>query len=196
MKVLLVGATGVLGRAMLPILASEGHDVLGTSRSPEGVRSLEERGARGAVLDVYDDAAVRALLEDFQPDALISQVTDLPDDPAELAARLGANARVRREAIPRLVEAATQAGVDRILVQSVAWPMTGEGAGAVDTMERATLAAGGVVVRYGQLHGPGTFHAEPPDGPSVGVSTAAERTCALLGEATGIVTVLDRDPAE
>ncbi len=78
-----------------------------------------------------------------------------------------------------------------ILVQSVAWPLTGAGAQAVATMEQATLDAGGTVLRYGQLYGEGTFHPVAPDGPAVSVQTAAARTAGLLSAGSGIVTITD-----
>jgi hypothetical protein len=48
------------------------------------------------------------------------------------------------------------------------------------------LDAGGVVLRYGQLYGPGTYYAEPPPHPRIAVDEAARRTVALLGAAPGI----------
>ena len=191
MRILLVGATGVIGRALLPVLLAAGHEVTGTSRSPEGASRIDALGGRGLVLDLYDDDAVRRVLTEAGPEVLISQVTDLPDDVARLPEARSANARVRREAVPRLIATAAELGVVHLLVQSVAWPMTGEGAQAVETMERATLDAGGVVLRYGQFYGPGTYHPGPPAGPAIALSTAAERTAVLLTADTGIVTVTD-----
>lgn len=191
MEVLLVGATGVIGRALLPVLLDDGHRVTGTSRSAAGASRIDALGGTGTVLDLYDESAVHQVLDQVRPEVLISQVTDLPDDPAQLAGSRAANARVRREAVPRLVAAAAERGVVHILVQSVAWPLTGAGAQAVATMEHATLDAGGTVLRYGQLYGEGTFHPVAPDGPAVSVQTAAARTAGLLSAGSGIVTITD-----
>ncbi|WP_226346998.1 epimerase [Agilicoccus flavus] len=198
MRILVVGATGVIDRELVPRLVAAGHAVTGTSRSPAGVDAVRALGAHGRVLDVYVEATVGDVLGASDPEVLVCQVSDLPDsaddlpDSADdLPARRAANARIRREAIPRLLAAARAHGVGHLLVQSVAWPMTGEGAEAVAVMEEATLAAGGVVLRYGQFYGPGTFHARPPDGPAVAVGDAAARTADLLLAPSSVVTITD-----
>lgn len=191
MRVLVVGATGVIGRELLPALRDVGHEVVGTSRSADGAASLAEFGATGEVVDVYDGDAVRQLLGRVRPTAVISQVTDLPDSVGELASHLSENARVRREAVPGLVTAAKNVGVAHVLVQSIAWQMDGEGAAAVEVMESATLAAEGVVLRYGQFYGPGTFHDTRPEGPAVSLTHAAARTVELITAPSGVETVVD-----
>jgi hypothetical protein len=75
--------------------------------------------------------------------------------------------------------------------QSVAWTIPGDGGAAVAEMEEMVLAAQGVVLRYGQFYGPGTYHPdEPPPPPHVDIDTAAVRTVELLDAATGIVTIV------
>lgn len=191
MRILVVGATGVIGRELVQRLVAAGHAVTGTSRSPAGVDAVRALGAQGRVLDVYDEATVGDALAASDPEVLVCQVSDLPDSADDLPARRAANARIRHEAIPRLLAAVRAHGVGQLLVQSVAWPMTGEGAEAVAVMEEATLAAGGVVLRYGQFYGPGTFHARSPDGPAVAVGDAAARTADLLLEPSSVVTITD-----
>lgn len=188
MRILVVGATGVIGRELVPGLVAGGHDVVGTTRSEQGAAALERLGATGVAFEAYAGSAPD-LITQAQPDILICQLTDLPDRADELAQRRAGNARIRREVIPRLVGAAASAGVRHILVQSVAWPMQGESADAVTIMERATLDAGGVVLRYGQFYGPGTFHAERPQGPAITPAVAAARTVELLTAASGVVTI-------
>jgi hypothetical protein len=53
------------------------------------------------------------------------------------------------------------------------------------------LAAGGVVLRYGQFYGPGTYHRDPPAPPRVHIDEAARRTVALLDAPSSIVTIVD-----
>lgn len=188
MRVLVIGASGVIGRELVPRLVAAGHEVVGTTRSGRGAADLENLGVAAAIFDAYADSAAE-LLTRTEPDVMVCELTDLPDRADDLPARRSANARIRREVIPRLVGVAASAGVRHILVQSVAWPMQGEGADAVAVMERATLDAGGVVLRYGQFYGPGTFHAERPEGPAITPADAAARTVDLLTAAPEIVTV-------
>ena len=128
----------------------------------------------------------------FAPELVMHQLTDLPDDAARIREAGGANARIRREGTRNLLAAAAEAGAERFLAQSVAWTLPGDGGAAVEEMELMVLAAGGVVLRYGQFYGPGTYHpTKPPPPPRVQLDTAAARTVALLDATTGIVTITD-----
>ena len=63
---------------------------------------------------------------------------------------------------------------------------------AVAELERSVLAEGGVVLRYGQFYGPGTYNEQqPPEEPRVHIDRAAERTVEALGEPTGVVVIID-----
>jgi hypothetical protein len=120
------------------------------------------------------------------------QLTDLPDDSKRLRDNPGANARIRREGTQNLLEAAGATRSDRFIAQSVAWTLAGDGACAVEEMEAMVLAAGGVVVRYGQFYGPGTYHpSERPQPPRVDIDLAATRTVELLDAPSGIITVVE-----
>ena len=91
-----------------------------------------------------------------------------------------------------LVAAALVAGAGRFVTQSVAWPLPGAGGRAVDEMEAMVLAVEGVVVRYGQLYGPGTFHpANRPDPPRVDIDDAAARTLPALTAPSGVISIVD-----
>jgi hypothetical protein len=86
--------------------------------------------------------------------------------------------------------------VGRFLAHSVAWRPPGERGEVVDEHERLVLDTGGVVIRYGQLYGPGTFYdGELPDPPRVHVDEAAIATHRLLDEPPGVVTIADDQPA-
>ena len=100
-----------------------------------------------------------------------------------------ANDRMRTEGTRNLLYAA---GGAKVLSQSIAWRPSGKRQEAVDEHERMVLDRGGVVIRYGQLYGPGTYYEnEPPDPPRVHIDEAARRTIDFLDAEPGIVTVLE-----
>jgi nucleoside-diphosphate-sugar epimerase len=192
-RVFLAGASGVLGVRLIPLLVAAGHDVTGMTRSPDRAEPLRALGATPVVADVYDADAVRAAVVASAPALILDELTDLPDDRDRLEkVGGGANARIRRIGTRNLLEAAIAAGVERFIVQSVAWTIAGDGGAAVAEMEQMVLEAGGVVLRYGQFHGPGTYHPEPPAPPRVHIDEAARQTVALLdAPKASIVTVVD-----
>jgi nucleoside-diphosphate-sugar epimerase len=190
-RIFLAGATGVIGARLLPLLVTAGHDVTGTTRSPERADMIEKFGGSPVVVDVYDVDALTTAVVASRPDLVMHQLTDLPDDPAAIPARAAANARIRTEGTANLLAAARAAGTPRVLAQSIAWAPPGQGY-AVALHEGAVLDAGGIVVRYGQLYGPGTYYeTEPPAHPRVHVSDAAQRTVPLLEAASGVVVLAD-----
>ena len=140
---------------------------------------------------VFVAGATGVLESRIVPNVVVDELTDLPDDESELLAHADRNTRIRREGTRNLVDAAKS--VPRFLVQSVAWDLGGDRAAAVAEMEQMVLDRGGVVLRYGQLYGPGTFYeGEPPAPPRVHIDEAARRTVELLDAPSKIVTVLDR----
>jgi nucleoside-diphosphate-sugar epimerase len=192
MRVFLAGATGVLGIRLVPLLVADGHVVAGMTRSETKSAALEALGAEPVICDVYERGALIQAMRAFAPELVLHELTDLPDDAAVLAERRGDNARMRREGTRNLLDAATAAGARRLLAQSIAWDPGGDGAAAKHDLEAAVLDFGGVVIRYGQLYGPGTYyeHELPPD-PRVHVDDAAQRTMDALGLQSTIVTVAD-----
>lgn len=194
-RIFLAGASGVLGRRLVPRLVAEGHEVVGMTRSPDKVELLMGLGAEPVVCDVFDAAALARVVADARPDVVLHELTDLPDDAALIASRPGANARMRREGTRNLIAAARAAGVERFLAQSVAWTLPGDGAAAVAELEELTLAIGGVVLRYGQFYGAGTYHPTPPESPRVAIDVAAAQTVAALSAPSGVVTIVDDEPA-
>jgi nucleoside-diphosphate-sugar epimerase len=185
MRVFLAGATGVVGRALVPQLLAAGHEVVGTTLSEQKVAQLRDVGAEGVVLDLLDREAVRAALKAARPEAVIHQATAL----SGLASRsmrkfdstFAETNRLRIAGTDNLLLAAREAGAARFVAQSFA-PLiyAREGtslraetdavdqhpaANARDSMnalghlETAVLSAQGldwVVLRYGGLYGPGT----------------------------------------
>jgi nucleoside-diphosphate-sugar epimerase len=193
MRIFVAGASGVLGVRLVPLLVAAGHEVAGLTRSPTKAGLLRELGAQPVVCDVYDASALRDAVVDFGPELVVHELTDLPDDPDEIGDGT-ANARIRREGTRNLLAAAQAAGAPRFLAQSVAWELRGSGAAAKDALEGAVLDFGGVVLRYGQFYGPGTYHPKPPDPPRIQIDDAARRTAELLEAPTGIVEVVETIP--
>jgi nucleoside-diphosphate-sugar epimerase len=192
-RVFLAGASGVIGVRLMPLLVSGGHVVAAMTRSPEKVEGLRALGAaRAIVCDVYDAAALQNAVVGFGPECVIHQLTDLPDDRAQVTQFMAANARIRREGTRNLLAAARAAGVPNILAQSVAWALAGDAGAAIRELEQMVVSAGGTALRYGLFYGPGTYYeTEVPAPPRVHVDEAARRTVAALYEAPGVIVVTD-----
>jgi nucleoside-diphosphate-sugar epimerase len=195
--IIVAGASGVIGRQLVPLLVEAGYRVFGTTRKPERAADLGAAGAEPVLLDVFDAAAVDAAFARIRPEILIHQLTDLPHDlnPAAMPEGLVRNARVRSEGTSSLMRAATVAGVRRAIAQSIAWLYApgpephreedrlgvAEGASRVTLdgaleLEQAVLHAPpveGIVLRYGQLYGPGTISADAKGSCPVHVQAAA-----------------------
>jgi nucleoside-diphosphate-sugar epimerase len=175
MRIFVAGGSGVVGRRLVPLLVASGHEVVALSRGREVV------GASSTVVgDVYDAAALRALVAAGRPDVVMHQLTDLS------SRDFAANIRIRHQGTRNLVDAALAAGARRVVSQSIAWayapaagvvgspadesvPLDTEAAdegrrasvGAVAALERMTAEAPEWVnLRYGMLYGPGTWYAK------------------------------------
>jgi nucleoside-diphosphate-sugar epimerase len=182
MRVFLAGATGVIGRRLLPLLLAEGHEVIGMTRSPGRVEQLRAAGAEPVLADAFDAHALRRAVAEARPDAVIHQLTSIPPriNPRKMKRDFATNDRLRTEGTANLVAAARAAGVTRVIAQSVAFfyapgpPGTVHGerdpllreaqapapvkrsAEALVSLERTVLDAGGTVLRYGYFYGPGS----------------------------------------
>jgi hypothetical protein len=121
------------------------------------------------------------------------QLTDLPDDAAELARFSHRNDRMRGEGTQNLLFAAAGAKAERFIAQSIAWELSGSERREVTAAhERAVLQAGGVVIRYGQLYGPGTFYPVAlPEPPRIHVDDAARLTMPALRVPAGVTIIAD-----
>ena len=144
MRVLLAGASGVIGQRLIPRLIQAGHVVGGLTRSPSKTELLSHLGAEPILCDVFDREALIQAVRDFKPDVILNELTDLPDDVAQISKHAGLNARIRTEGNQNLIEAARRSGSPKILAQSVAWQLPdGPDALAVAELERSVLAEGG-----------------------------------------------------
>jgi len=193
MRIFLAGASGVMGSRLVPLLLADGHVLAGMTRTPEKVEAVRRLGAEPILCDVFDREALIEAVGGYRPDVILNELTDLPDDAAKLGEHADLNARIRGEGTANLIAAARRSRSPKLMAQSIAWKLPDEaGARAVMELERATLGEGGVVLRYGQLYGPGTyFEAQPPGEPRVHVERAAERTVDALSEPSGVVLIVD-----
>jgi nucleoside-diphosphate-sugar epimerase len=218
-KLFLAGATGVIGKRLVPLLLQRGWHVSGTTRSTEKAKALAAAGAEPVVVDVFDARALERAVVHAQPAVVLHELTDLPPglDPAHMADAIVRNARIRSEGTANLVAAALAARVPRMVAQSIAWAyapqsrslreedpldLQAEGARAISVrgiaeLERRVLESpplAGIVLRYGRLYGPGTG-AETAPAPSVHIDAAVWATVlAVERAAPGIYNIADPGP--
>jgi nucleoside-diphosphate-sugar epimerase len=199
MRIFLAGGSGVIGMRLLPLLLADRHVVAAMTRSADKAGALRAAGAEPVVCDVFYAPAVQDAVAGFAPDAVVNELTDLPDDPERIGATAQRNIRMRREGTGNLLAAtaALSGARRRFVVQSVAWELPGEAAVAAADQERAVLDFGGVVLRYGQFYGPGTYwETEVPPPPRIHIDEAARRTVgALDAEPAAVIEVVEPDAA-
>ena len=183
MKVLVAGATGAIGRQLVPRLVANGHEVVGMTHSAAKADAVRALGAEPAIADALDPEAVAAAVAAAEPEAIVHELTALAGslDLRKLDSALELTNRLRTEGTDHLLSAARAAGVRRFVAQSFAgWPYERSGAWVKDESEaldtdppaamRGALAAirhleeavteaegiEGIVLRYGGFYGPGT----------------------------------------
>jgi nucleoside-diphosphate-sugar epimerase len=193
MRIFFAGASGVIGRHVLPLLVEAGHTVGAMTRSTARTPQLTKAGAEAIVCDVFDQPGLIDAVRAFAPDLVLHELTDLPDDLKDLPGDSLLNARIRTEGTRNLLDAMSGLGQVRIVAQSVAWTMRpGREADAVSFLEQAVLAVDGVVLRYGFLYGPGTyFEGDLPPTPRVHINSAATQTLEALLAPAGVLTIVD-----
>lgn len=218
MRVFVAGATGAIGKPLLPLLIERDYDVYGMTKSPDKVELLERQGVRPILADAFDAQALRNHVAAVAPDAIIHLLTDLPfGTPPALMNEGGArNARMRREGTRSLVDAALACGVGRMIAAGIAWvypaghePHTEDDPLDLDAPEpdRARTMRGvvemekqvlhspkfsGAVLRNGLLYGAGTGHDTKDGDISVHVCAAARAMLlALERNAEGIFNIVD-----
>ncbi len=183
MKVFLAGATGAVGRRLVPRLVERGHHVAATTRSVDKVPTLRTLGAHPVIVDPLDRQAVHRVVSEVGPDVVCHQLTALATlrSLKRFDAGFAVTNRLRTEGLDYLLEAALASGATRFVAQSfTGWTNAREG-GRVKTeddpldprpspdmrrtleaivhLERAVSGAAGidgVVLRYGFFYGPGT----------------------------------------
>jgi len=212
MKVFVAGATGAIGRQLIPRLVADGHEVTGMTRS-ESKRSLvEEMGATAAVADALDAEQVAVAVAEAEPEAIVHQLTALTGvNPRKMEQSFVVTNRLRTEGTDHLLSAGRAAGVRRFVAQSFAgWPFARIGGPikteedpldtdppkqirttmeAIRYLERAVTEAEwteGVVLRYGGFYGPGTSLA--PGGEQI--EPIRKRRFPIVGNGQGIWSLI------
>ena len=162
MKILVTGATGVLGRPVVRRLVAAGHTVRGLSRSPANAALLRQLGAEPVAADLFDAASLRAALQDC--DAVLHLATKIP--PTSRAGRLSAwaeNDRIRRDGTRALVTAALASQTVRTFIYpsfALVYPESGDAwidaantIAAPTAIQRTTLDAEAEVARFASAGG-------------------------------------------
>src|SRR5262245_36856401 len=121
MRVFVAGASGALGRPLLPQLQAAGHRVIGMTRREEAAEAIRATGAEAAVCDVYDADALRRAVAEAKPDAVIHALTALPQRFNPRGDYLAETNRVRTEGTRNLIAASRAAGAKRLIAESVAF---------------------------------------------------------------------------
>jgi 2-alkyl-3-oxoalkanoate reductase len=216
MRVFVAGASGAIGRPLVPRLIAAGHEVTGTTRSEASAEQIRAAGATPAVVDALDAESLREAVERAAPEVVVHELTALPErfNPRKRGLYDATN-RIRREGTRNLLDASRAAGARRLVCQSIAFayapatepkvmdeeaplnldapPPFSEGMRVIAEMERAVLDAEleGLVLRYGWFYGPGTYYGE-------GGSMAADvrkRRFPVVGSGSGLFSFIHTDDA-
>jgi len=210
MRVFVTGATGALGRRLVPGLVTAGHEVTATTRTPGKVAQLRQAGAEAVVLDGLDRQAVMAAVQAAAPEVIVHEMTALaglgsfrnPDK------TFAATNELRTRGTDNLLAAATAAGTRRVIAQGYAGPGPDQQSGdglkteedplgwrpvrsavqmpAAIAYVDTTVPAGvpeGMVLRYGGLYGPGASDAL--------LDMLRKRQVPVIGGGTGVWSFIE-----
>ncbi len=210
MRVFVAGASGAIGTRLVPQLINRGHQVIGTSRSPEKAARLRALGAEPVALDLLDPRAVRKAVLDAKPDAIVHEATALANlrDFKHFDRSFAQTNRLRTEGTDALLAAARDAGVRCFVAQSFASaryareggmvkseddpldptpvPAMRETIAAMRYLDQAVTNAGGIALRYGGFYG------IPNDEMSVFVR---KRLFPIIGDGGGVSSWIHLDDA-
>ncbi len=215
MKVFVAGATGALGRQLVPMLVSQGHEVTGMTRTPAKQDLIRSMGATPAIADGLDPEAVAQAVAQAEPAVVIHEVTAI--DASALSRSIdkmfAQTNRLRTEGTDHLLTAAKAAGAQRFIVQSfTGWPFERVGGpvkteedplqedppktvskslAAIKYLETTVTGADGIeglALRYGGFYGPGTSIAVNPDGAQV--EMIRKRRLPVIGNGAGIWSLI------
>jgi nucleoside-diphosphate-sugar epimerase len=214
MKVFVAGASGAIGRPLIPRLLAAGHEVTGMTRKPERAEEIRAAGAEAVVCDAFDADGLREAVKAAAPEVVVHLLTSLPQK-FKPRSDLSPTNRVRVEGTRNLVAAAREAGARRLIAESFAFfyeregdwvkdegaPLLaqppgsfGEVVAALVDLERQVLDAEGIeglVLRYGLFYGPGTHYGR---GGSLAEDTRKRRS-PIVGAGTGVFSFIHVDDA-
>ena len=216
-KIFFAGATGVLGRRILPLVVNAGHEVTAMTRSEARVEGLRSAGATPVVCDVFDADALRAAMVAASPQVVLHELTDLPPniDPRKADEQTAGNDRIRTEGTRNLVAGALAAGASRMVAQSIAfayaptgdpvkdeedplfddapWPFSRSVEALHDLEGAVTQTEGidGLVLRYGFFYGPGSGYASN----AYWADQVRKRRFPIVGSGGGIFSYIHVDDA-
>jgi nucleoside-diphosphate-sugar epimerase len=215
-KVFVAGASGVVGRQLVPALLGAGHDVTGMTRSEAAAEPICAAGGPAAVCDDYDTAALGRAVAEAGAEVLVHELTALPEaiDPRRQETYEATN-RIRTEGTRNLLAAAAAAGVRRVVAQSCGFVYAPQGdwvkaenapvlsgvpgafgsaLAAILDLERQVLGAQGMeglVLRYGFFYGPGSAYA----GDGYYAGEARRRRLPVVGPGTGTFSFIHVEDA-
>jgi nucleoside-diphosphate-sugar epimerase len=218
MRIFVAGATGVIGRRLVPMLVADGHGVTAMTRSADKATAIEAQGAEAAVTNVFDAERLTEAVGAARPEVVIHQLTDLPAamNPRKAETELAGNDRVRTEGTANLVAAARAAGASAFIAQSIAFAYRNDGDGlkteadplaleaawpwrrsveALRDLETATTdteGLRGVALRYGFFYGPGTSF-DPAGGSTAHM--VRKRRYPIVGSGGGVFSFVHVDDA-
>jgi nucleoside-diphosphate-sugar epimerase len=210
MRVFVAGASGAIGSRLVPQLVEQGHEVVGTARSPAHAERVRAQGAEAVVLDLLDASAVRDAVAAARPDAIVHEATALTglSDFRHFDRSFAQTNRLRTQGTDALLAAARESGVARVVVQSFASnryvregapvkteedPLDSsppaamrESMAAMRYLEQAVTDAGGIVLRYGGFYG-------APD--DALVDAVRKRRFPIVGDGSGVMSFVHLDDA-
>jgi 2-alkyl-3-oxoalkanoate reductase len=219
MKVFIAGATGALGKQLVPMLVDQGHDVTGMTRTPTKREMVTAMGARPVIADALDPEGVAKVVAEAEPEVVIHQLTALTGTFARNIDKAFVQTnRLRTEGTDHLLAAAKAVGARRFIAQSFAgWPFEPVG-GPVKTEadplqqhppktvtqslaaihhveDTVTHADGldGLALRYGGFYGPGTSLALDPPGEVTEI--IRKRRFPVIGDGGGIWSLVHIEDA-
>jgi nucleoside-diphosphate-sugar epimerase len=217
MRILVAGATGVIGSRLVPKLREAGHEVIGMTRSAARADALRLDDVEAVVCDALDAADVSRAVVEAKPEVVVHQLTSIPKviRPKRIVQDFAENDRLRVEGTANLVHGARAAGARRVIAQSVAFAYAPVGGpvkseedplyldapppfdrlmGAVASLERTVTGSPdveGVVLRYGFFYGPGSAYAA--DG--FVADLVRRRRFPIVGDGSGIYPFIHVDDA-